>query len=752
MDWLSKRKFVIVCHEKVVRIPLEGDEIIRVHGERTQGVMRTLMNTKVDEPKLSGISIVRDYIDVFPEDKFVMVSINDILIYSKTKKEHEVHLKLVLESLRKEKLYAKFSKYAAESVRDVIGFKCCLASSSGWSKDWESSLTELELVQERLIKFEVGDRVLLKVTPWKGVVRFGKNGGLLAGIHDLFSGRYCRLSQEGYLRVSMSCLVEGKEDEVFGMQIPKELITDNTRYASYYNAYMEMVPTTAKKPKPVSSKQSKPAPTKKPKVAREKPSKPSPTKQNRKGKVQKFRKGKSSLQLVDEEELEPEYKPQGEGPPGESSKFIGTLSSMKNLDNFNFGDQFINDNPTKEDMAHPLSIPVIDLTSPKPVSSSVQEPFIVATTKTTTTLPLPPHQPIQSSTNADLTAGVSTLEKKYAEFEQKNKTLENTSNNLVSRVFTLKLHDLPHKINQTVNEVVKKARRPNDRDPLPPPQKDLDQSKKKKHDSGASASTQPQAPTSSSWKNFDTRDVPSSSFKQKTAPQVVQPVDDIPYQTLSTDQKHMNRTGSYFRMTYLNLKTIGLMQFPNRIKIRKKTSCFRKLKIWALSSNGFAGRLGRQSSTKILLEGPAFKVVKAFDDNNISLEFQIEECHLLLTDQIDLVNPEGYRVVPNVSKPLPLGGPLEADFKNLHPNDFEDLYLLYLQGKLNHLSFADKVHLYNVVNLWIRNIVIRKCVEDLKLGIESYQTKLNLTQPNWDASDFLFKEDYTIVYKPRAII
>ncbi|GJS40212.1 hypothetical protein Tco_0565255 [Tanacetum coccineum] len=73
MDWLSKRKFVIVCHEKVVRIPLEGDEILRVHGERTQGVVKTLMNTKVEE-------------------------------------EHGVRLKLVLELLRKEKLYAKFTK------------------------------------------------------------------------------------------------------------------------------------------------------------------------------------------------------------------------------------------------------------------------------------------------------------------------------------------------------------------------------------------------------------------------------------------------------------------------------------------------------------------------------------------------------------------------------------------------------------------------------------------------------------------
>ncbi|KAI3825144.1 hypothetical protein L1987_06620 [Smallanthus sonchifolius] len=44
-------------------------------------------------------------------DKFVIVFINDILIYSKTKSDHEQHLRLVLDLLRKEKLYAKFSKY-----------------------------------------------------------------------------------------------------------------------------------------------------------------------------------------------------------------------------------------------------------------------------------------------------------------------------------------------------------------------------------------------------------------------------------------------------------------------------------------------------------------------------------------------------------------------------------------------------------------------------------------------------------------
>ncbi|GKD28834.1 putative reverse transcriptase domain-containing protein [Tanacetum coccineum] len=126
---LSKRKFVIVCHEKVVRIPLEGDEILRAHGERTLGAAKALMNSKVDEPRIDLVHgatpVAKSLYRLAPskmqemsgqlqelEDKgrFVIVFIDDILAYTKSKEEHEFHLKLVLETLRKEKLYAMVSK------------------------------------------------------------------------------------------------------------------------------------------------------------------------------------------------------------------------------------------------------------------------------------------------------------------------------------------------------------------------------------------------------------------------------------------------------------------------------------------------------------------------------------------------------------------------------------------------------------------------------------------------------------------
>lgn len=68
-------------------------------------------------------------------DKFVVVFIDDILIYSKTREEHERHLRLVLELLRKEKLFGKFSK--CEFWLEEISFLGHIVSKNGVSVDPE---------------------------------------------------------------------------------------------------------------------------------------------------------------------------------------------------------------------------------------------------------------------------------------------------------------------------------------------------------------------------------------------------------------------------------------------------------------------------------------------------------------------------------------------------------------------------------------------------------------------------------------
>nr|GFB14494.1 reverse transcriptase domain-containing protein [Tanacetum cinerariifolium] len=55
MDWLFEHKDEIVCHEKVVRIPMESGEILIVQGEHTSGIAKALSNVKVDAPELSNI-------------------------------------------------------------------------------------------------------------------------------------------------------------------------------------------------------------------------------------------------------------------------------------------------------------------------------------------------------------------------------------------------------------------------------------------------------------------------------------------------------------------------------------------------------------------------------------------------------------------------------------------------------------------------------------------------------------------------
>nr|GEY13170.1 hypothetical protein [Tanacetum cinerariifolium] len=64
------------------------------------------------------------------------------------------------------------------------------------------------------------------------------------------------------------------------------------------------------------------------------------------------------------------------------------------------------------------------------------------------------------------------------------------------------------------------------------------------------------------------------------------------------------------------------------------------------------------------------------DQKKMMWENEMEECPLLLTDKIDLTNPEGNWVVPDVSKPLPLGDP--PGQVTIQPQYFFNTYLEYL--------------------------------------------------------------------------
>ncbi|GJZ24089.1 putative reverse transcriptase domain-containing protein [Tanacetum coccineum] len=66
-DWLSDHKAEIICHEKVVRIPLLDGKVLRVLREKLEVQMRQLMSAKA-KGKQEEIVVVRDFPEVFPDD------------------------------------------------------------------------------------------------------------------------------------------------------------------------------------------------------------------------------------------------------------------------------------------------------------------------------------------------------------------------------------------------------------------------------------------------------------------------------------------------------------------------------------------------------------------------------------------------------------------------------------------------------------------------------------------------------------
>nr|GEV70272.1 putative reverse transcriptase domain-containing protein [Tanacetum cinerariifolium] len=156
MYWLVKHDVIIVCGEKVVHIPYRN-KTLTVESDKGSTVVvcekeRQLRIKEEDSPitafrtwyghfefqvmpfRLTNAPVV--FMDLMNQvckpylNKFVIVFIDDILVYSKDEEEHRKHLKIILELLKKEILYAKFSKSLPEGTEDFVVY--CDASLKGY--------------------------------------------------------------------------------------------------------------------------------------------------------------------------------------------------------------------------------------------------------------------------------------------------------------------------------------------------------------------------------------------------------------------------------------------------------------------------------------------------------------------------------------------------------------------------------------------------------------------------------------------
>nr|GEU86872.1 hypothetical protein [Tanacetum cinerariifolium] len=94
----------------------------------------------------------------------------------------------------------------------------------------------------------------------------------------------------------------------------------------------------------------------------------------------------------------------------------------------------------------------------------------------------------------------------------------------------------------------------------------------------------------------------------------------------------------------------------------------------------------------------------------------------------------------------------EGDLKRLRIQDIKDMLLLLVQGKLTNLTIEERFAFNVSLRMFTRSIVIQKCMEDLQLGVGSYQKKLNLIKPDTYISDLKHKEAYTAYSNPKGFI
>ncbi|GJU25010.1 hypothetical protein Tco_1163631 [Tanacetum coccineum] len=94
----------------------------------------------------------------------------------------------------------------------------------------------------------------------------------------------------------------------------------------------------------------------------------------------------------------------------------------------------------------------------------------------------------------------------------------------------------------------------------------------------------------------------------------------------------------------------------------------------------------------------------------------------------------------------------EGDLKRLRIQDIEDMLLLLVQGKLTNLTVEERLAFNVSLRMFYKKHCHPKGCEDLQLGVESFQKKLNLTKPDTYKPDLKQREAYSTYSNPRGFI
>ncbi|GJY73232.1 hypothetical protein Tco_0477663 [Tanacetum coccineum] len=320
----------------------------------------------------------------------------------------------------------------------------------------------------------------------------------------------------------------------------------------------------------------------------------------------------------------------------------------------------------------PMATPVIDLTVSHPVSTTVHAllPTSTATTTsitTTTSLPPPPPQPQQISSDMILLQRIGELEQHIADLIQSNLALEERkySNNgclkinptwlmKITRIYFEALEkslerDYSNQLLSDLEEARRKKRKkcssprtpsgsPPSQPPPPPPPAGASGAL---CTSGASGSSQfppptppPSTGTSGSAQQQGSK-APSSSKTAASTPQsMAWTISDTRYESTVVSAAHESSPTDSL-MNEDSIPEEHATVLVSSYEPHAENSSLAKIGDMTTFMNWYCNKVNNIVLTQADFEGQTYEVVKAFYPDVIHLQFQMEECHKMLTNQIN---------------------------------------------------------------------------------------------------------------------